>query len=250
MRDLKDFGAILFIIVLVVAALQWGLLRFTHWSVALISTGIIGLFISGIYVSLKHARPNGGNRSIPDSAYIAPAIIILTSLLLGMWLVSYASKIHLPKLAILIPIGLMFIFAISSNIYEQINSATFYFKNFNNCEIEIIDNSEGKSSVDEIAFQNSVSGFNSNIIIKPYISSNPSMIRFIDTITVYYSSKNTQRTKKDFPFDYNLFKEEKGPTVGYFFWIKSHKILPLKLVLLPDDKVDLYINNRFTAQYP
>lgn len=116
MRDLKYFGFILFIIVLIVAVFQWFLLKFTHWSVPMIVTEIIGFFILAFYVSLTHARPNGGNGSSLNSEYIAPTVLVVTSLLLGMWLVSLLSKKQVPNLAFIVGIGLMFVFAVGRNL--------------------------------------------------------------------------------------------------------------------------------------
>lgn len=248
MRDLQELGFILLIIVAVIAGLQWVLLRFAHWSVALIATGIIGFVISSLYVALKHARPNGGSSGPPSSEYFAPALIIIASLLLGLWLVSYLAKIHLPKLAIIIPLCSLFVFAIGRNVYEYVHGVSFYFKHFSDCKIELLDEAEGKSNVEVIVFTNSTSGYTTDIRTKSKEVPYPQIIRFADKITFYYSNQNEERVKKEFPFDYSLFKEKAGP-IEYVFWLRSHSTLPMKIVLLPNDKVDLYLGGNLVKQY-
>lgn len=124
MQDIKELGFIVLTAVLAIAGVQWLLLRFTHWSVAFIVTVLIGLFISGLYVSLKHARPNGGSSGPPSSEYIIPQIIAITSLLLGMWLVSLLSKTQVPKLAFIAPLGFIAVFVAGRLIYQYIHNIT------------------------------------------------------------------------------------------------------------------------------
>ena len=249
MRDLQDFGFILFIIILVVAGLQWFLLRFTHWSVALIATGFIALFISGMYVSLKFARPNGGSNGPDSSEFITPALIVFASLLLGLWLVSYLSKNPIPKIVFIVSLCLVVVFAIGRNVYEYVHGMSFYFKNFSDCEIELLDKTGGKSNVSAISFQNSSSGFTSDIHPgwkeKPY----PQIIRFADSICFYYYSNQTKKEYlQKFPFDYNVCKEKDGP-IEYVFWLRLHYTLPMKVILLPDNKIDLYLGDSLVKQY-
>jgi hypothetical protein len=249
MQDIKELGFILLIIVAVIAGAQWFLLRFTHWSVAMIATGFIALFISGIYVSLKFARPNGGSSGPDSSEFITPALIVFASLLLGLWLVSYLSKNQIPKIVFIVSACLIIVFAIGRNVYEYVHGMSFYFKNFSDCEIELLDKTGGKSNVSEISFQNSSSGFTSDIHPdwkeKPY----PQIIRFADTITFRYYSNQTQKDHlQKFSFDYNLCKEKAGP-IEYVFWLRSHYTLPMKVILLPDNKVDLYLGGSLVKQY-
>lgn len=249
MRDLQELGVILLIIVAVISGVQWFLLRFTDWWVALLVTGIIAFIITFCYVALEHATPNGGSNGPPVSAYITPTLIIFSSLLLGMWLVAYLTKNQLPKMVFIVPLCFMFVFAIGRNVYQYVSSATFYFTNFSTCKIEVLDEAGGSSNVDVILFKNSSSGYTTNIRTASKEVFYPQMIRFADKITFYYPPKNKERPKKEFSFDYSLFKEEKGPTVGYCFWLRSHKTLPMKIVLLPDDKVDLYLGGNLVKQY-
>lgn len=249
MQDVKELGFILLIIVLVIAGIQWFLLRFTHWSVALIATGFIALFISGIYVSLKFARPNGGSSGPDSSEFITPALIVFASLLLGLWLVSYLSKNPIPKIVFIVSVCLIIVFAIGRNVYEYVHGVSFYFKHFSDCEIELLDETGGTSNVSAISFQNSSSGFTSDIHPnwkeKPY----PQIIRFADTINFrYYSNQTKKDHLQKFPFDYNLCKEKAGP-IEYVFWLRSHHTLPMKIILLPDNNVDLYLGDSLVKQY-
>ena len=111
-QDIKELFGALLIIVFIIAGLQWLLLRFTHWSVALAATGFISLFISFIYVSLKHASPNGGSRGPAASEYITPSLVVFTALLCGLAVVYYLMNQNTqrptPKLFIILPLCLIF----------------------------------------------------------------------------------------------------------------------------------------------
>lgn len=248
MQDIKEFAFILLIITIVIAGVQWLMLRFIHWSVALIATGFISLFISSIYVSLKHATPNGGSNGPPASEFITPALIMFAALLLGLWLVSYLTKTQIPKMAIVLPLCLIVVFAVGLKVYEYVHATSFYFKHFSDCEIELLDESGGMSNVDVILFQNSSSGYSTDIHTRMKEKPYPQMIRFADKIIFYYSTQNTERTNIEFPFDYSLCKEKAGP-IEYVFWLRSHSILPMKIILLPDDKVHLYLGGNFVKEY-
>lgn len=249
MQDLKEFVFILLVIAVFVAGVQWFLLRFTHWSIALAATAFISITIGSLYVALKHTRPNGGSSDPPASEFITPALIMFGVLLLGLWLVSYLTKNQIPKIAIILPLCLIIVFAIGRNVYEYIHAVSFYAKHFSDCEIELLDKTGSKSNVDVISFKNSTSGYSTDIHTrikeKPY----PQMVRFADTIIFrYYSIQTKKEFIQKFPFDYNLCKEKDEP-IEYCFWLRLHSTLPMKIVLLPNEKVDLYVGEEFIKQY-
>lgn len=88
-QDILELGILLIICVFIIAGLQWFLLRFTHWSVALGATALLAIFISFFYVSLKHATPNRGNNATDFSEYVTPTLVIFISLLFGILAVVY-----------------------------------------------------------------------------------------------------------------------------------------------------------------
>ena len=248
MQDIKELGFIVLTAVLAIAGVQWLLLRFTHWSVAFIVTVLIGLFISGLYVSLKHARPNGGSSGPPSSEYIIPQIIVVTSLLLGMWLVSFLSKTQVPKLVFIAPLGFIVVFVAGRLIYQYIHNITQYNRLFSNCKIELVDSTGGKSNLTEIYFQNT-SSLVSSIRINSGESLYTRLVRDASRITFHVYTEKKGMTRQGFPFDYSLCKEKDGKTAGLCFWVKEKDVLPMKIIVLPNDKVDLYIDGEMVKQY-
>ena len=158
-NDTTEFFGMLIILTIIIAGVQWFFVRFTHWSVALVVTGLIALFISSLYVSLKHATPNGGNNGPDVSEYITPTLVIFAALLCGFALVCHLTQIRLPKIAFFLPLGLIVVFAISRYVYNYIDDATFYHTNFSSCGIKLIDESGGNSVAEQISFKNSSNGF-------------------------------------------------------------------------------------------
>lgn len=249
-EDFKEIVGMLIILVLIISGVQWFFVRFTHWSVALVVTGLIAFVISFFYVTLSHATPNGGSNGPNGSEFITPTLVIFASLLCGFAVVCYLTHIRLPKMVFILPLILIVFFFIGRYVYQYVDSASFYFTNFSSCEIELIDKTGSIPNVDTILFQNSSNNYSTDIQTKSKEKPYPQVIRFADKIIFRnYSTNAKQSFKKEFPFDYSLFKEEKGPTVEYCFWIRSHKTLPMKIVLLPNDKVDLYIDNHLVKQY-
>lgn len=249
-NDIKELLGMLIVLTFIIAGVQWFLVRFTHWSVALGVTGLIAFFIGFIYVSLKHATPNGGSNGPDISEYITPMFIIFASLLCGLALVCHLTQNLIPKKAFLIPLILIFVFAIVQYVYSYIADATFYHTQFSSCKIELVDETGGTSVVEQISFQNPSNGFTTEIRTdfkeEPY----PHIVRFADKIIFRnYSGKSQQSFTKEFPFDYNLLKEKKGVRIGFVFWLHQRIVLPIKIVLMRDNVVELYINNRLIKQY-
>ena len=249
-NNTKELIGMLIVFTIVIAVVQWFLVRFTHWSVALTATGIIAFVVSFLYVSLKHATPNGGSNGPDDSEYIMPMLVIFASLLCGLALVCYLTQNHLPKMAFLLPLTLIIVFAAVKYVYNYIDSATFYHTQFSSCEIELLDETGGTSIIEQISFRNPSGGFttdiHSNFKEKPY----PHIVRFADEIIFRnYSTKTEQSFTKVFPFDYSLLKEKKGVRIGFLFWLHQKIALPMKIVLKPNDNIDLYIDNHFIKKY-
>lgn len=249
MQDLKEFVFILLVIAVFIAVIQWLLLRFTHWSVALAATGLISFIIAFIYISLKNATPNGGSNGPELSEYITPTLVAFTVLFCGFLLVSLLTPAKLPKIAYILPITLVAVFAISRFIYQEVENATVYYDLFSDCNLEIVNETNGSSNLHEIGFKNTS---NSVVLVMEPNSEEPnisSMLRQADQIFFRSNSSKTDRLfTQEFHFDYSICKEEeKNPTL--FFWLKATKVLPIKFVLLPNEKVDLYIGGNFIKQY-
>lgn len=249
-EDIKELIGMLVVLTVVIAGIQWFFVRFVHWSAALIGTGVIALFISSLYVSLKHARPNGGSAGPDGSEYIMPAFITFACLLCGLALVCHLTQNRMPKLAFILPLGFMFLFAVGRYVYKDIAGASFYYKYFSSCKIELLDKSGGEPVIEEISFKNASNGFTTDIHPNLKEEIYPNMTRFADKIIFrnYPSGKNPS-FYKEFPLNYSLFKEKKGPRIGYIFWLRQKIVLPMKIVLLPDNKVDLYLDNHLINQY-
>lgn len=246
--DIIELTGMLIIMVFIIAVVQWLLLRFTHWSIALGATAFMAIVIAGLYVSLSNATPNGGSNGPDLSEYVTPIIIVFTSLLFGFFIVAYLSKTQLPKNVWLFLGGFIVLFSIGRYVYQYVDSAIVYQENFSSCEIQLI-NKSGNKQVREIAFNNSVNSLtctiNPNDNEQPY----PVIPRDTDRLIFTCHSDKTGIFRQDFPFDYNLCKEKEGKIIGLCFWLHEKVVLPVKIVLNPSNKVDLYINNKLVQHY-
>lgn len=247
MRDFKEFALILLVIALVIAGVQWLLLRFTHWAVALAATGVISFVIASVYVQLKNATPNGGSSGPGFAEFVTPTLVVFAVLFIGFLLVCYFMQYQLPGTAYKFTFGAIALFAIIHFGYQEVKQATFYAGLFSICKVTIMDEADSVTKLEEIRFTNT-----SNGVYLPVIASNEdalsSMVRFADKISFITKSPTSDRmVRKEFPFDYSLCKETQHS--GIIFWVKTSRILPMKIVLLPDEKVDLYIGGDFVEQY-
>lgn len=247
-QDFMEIAFILMICVLIIAGVQWFLLRFTHWSVALGATIFISLFITALYVGYSNATPNGGNRRIAMSEYINPMLIVFISLFLGLLFVAYLSKAAMPKLVFIYIIIIVGLFAVTRFVYQYVESATVYQSILTACDITM-ENNSGKESITEVVFKNTsnslVTYINPNSTRQPYSN----IPRGTNQISFRGYSKTKGMYFQEFPFDYNLCKEKNGGTMGLCFWLQYKVISPIKIVLLPHNKVDLYIDNQLVKQY-
>ncbi|MDR7212060.1 hypothetical protein [Flavobacterium piscis] len=242
-NDTRELLGMLVIVTIVIAGVQWLFVRFTHWSVALAVTGLIALFISSIYVSLKHATPNGGSNGPDGSEYITPMIVVFSALLLGLWTVCYLTKQQLPKMVFMIPLCFIIVFLSVRYVYEYVYNVSMYYELFSNCEIEVQDKTGGESNIREIYFQDS-SSLISTVELNPTDKSETRIVRSANSIHFRYLTKKTNRLiEQGFPFDYSLCKEEKQGSAGICFWVHPRVTLPMKIILLPNNAVDLLIGN-------
>ncbi|PKB17155.1 hypothetical protein [Flavobacterium sp. 5] len=248
-EDIRELTGILIVFVLIIAAMQWFLLRFTHWSVAFVVTGIIAFVVSFLYVSLSNASPNGGSTGPNVSEFITPTLIIFASLLCGLVLVSYLTQIRLPKLVFILPLVLIAVFAIARYMYGYIDDVTVYREIFSSCIIEI-ENNSGENLVHEISFQNKSNSLTTTIDPSEKEPPYPFIPRSADKIIFRCVSVKMDRMFfQDFPFDYSLCKEKDGERMGLCFWLRQKVVLPIKIVLQPNNRVDLYIDNHLANQY-
>jgi hypothetical protein len=248
-QDIKELTGILIVIVAIIAAVQWFLVRFTHWSVALIVTVIIAIFISFIYVSLSHASPNGGSGGLKNSELVTSTLIIFSALLCGFAGVCYLTKIQIPQKAIILPIVLIVVFAVGRYIYQYVYDVTTYFRLFSKCEIELIDDTNGKSTILEIGFKDTTSSLVSNIQIDSGETPYPRLTRNASNIIFHRYTDAKGMSRQIFPFDYSLCHEKDSKRLGLLFWLRQKEVLPMKIVLLPKDKVDLYLGGNLVQQY-
>lgn len=247
-EDIIELAGMLFIIVLIIAIVQWFLLRFTHWSIALGATAFVALFITFVYVSLSHATPNGAGSGADLSEYIIPMLVIFGCLLCGLFVVAYATKTQLPKKTLFLIGGFIVVFAIGRYVYQYIDNATVYQEIFSDCEIEVV-NKSGNRLVSEIAFKNTSNSLTSTINPNDSKQSYPVIPRNTDQIIFTCYSDKTGILMQDFPFDYRLCKEKEGEIMGLCFWLREKVVLPIKIVMNPNNKVDLYVNNQLVKQY-
>ena len=247
-QDIIELGTLLIICVVIISGVQWFLLRFTHWSVALGATAVISLFLSALYVGYSNATPNGGSRSPDVSEYITPILVIFILLLGGLFLVAYLTRTAMPKLVLLYTTAIIALFLIIKYVHQYIDNATVYQEIFSSCDIKVVNNSDNKL-IQEIGFKNSsnsiINSIDPNIEEQPYSN----IPRDADQISFRCNSKFRGMFFQDFPFDYSLFQEKDGDQLGLCFWLREKVVLPLKIVVQPNNKVDLYINNHLVKQY-
>ena len=132
-EDTRVIIIALIILAIIVFGIQWLLVRFIDWSLALIATGIIAYLISFIYVSLSHATPNGAGYNIVSSEYLNSFALVYFVFTFGFCLACYLSKHSIPKKAYfiaLIPTVLIFIRYIVLYIYY----AVFYKYDYQPCK--------------------------------------------------------------------------------------------------------------------
>ena len=248
-QDIKDFITLLIICLFFIGGIQWILLRFTHWSVALIATVIIAFMISFLYVSLKHATPNGGSNGPDSSEFINPALAIFSTLLFGLFLVSYLTKTPLPKKVLFVLLALIIVFALGRYIVQYIENATFYQKIFSSNNLEIVDLSKKESIINQIDLKNSDTGISYNLQLDKKGAHQTVIPRGTDTISFWCYTQDNGSFRQSFPFDYNLCHEKDGKRMGFCFWLKMKVTLPLKIVLLPENKFSIYIDNKLVKTY-
>lgn len=248
-EDIRELTGILIVFLLIITALQWFLLRFTHWSVALVLSGIIAFVVSFLYVSLNNASPNGGSSAPPASEFITPTLVIFASLLCGLVLVSYVTQIRLPKLVLILPLTLIAVFVIVRTVYEYIDNVTVYHEIFSSCAIKI-ENRSGDELVQEISFQNKSNSLTTTIDPNEKELPYTFIPKAADKIIFRCVSIKTDRMFfQDFPFDYGQCKEKDGKRIGFCFWLRQKMVLPIKIILQPNHKVQLYIDSHLAKEY-
>jgi hypothetical protein len=233
----------------IMGLIQWLLLWLTHWSVALIITELITFFVVSYVIALSHARPNGGSKGPATSVFLKPLLIIVSMLLCTLWTLSYLMHKPLPNLAVIVPLGVVLAFGIINYIYRYIKIRSFWYKNYSLCKLEIENKSEGLTFIEFIKFMNSNSysmDINPNNLqwLTKYIPQN------MDRIAFRFNTNETNRSiYQEFPFDYSLCQEKSTFSFDFLFWIRQKSVAPIKLTILPNNKVDLYIDNRLIQHF-
>lgn len=262
-QDFKELSAIFLVILAIICGLQWLLLRFTHWSIALIASCFIALTISSVYVGYKNATPNGGSHGPAASEYIVPTIVVLGCLLFSLMLIYYLMNkekgFPFHKNLFLIPAVLFAVFFVGRYLYNYIYYTSHFLKTLSECELQIINESHQKPIIDLISFTSESTDMRMDFELASnkegvlYKEPKSFIPRDTDKITFQCDNgRNYDLIYQKFAFDYKLCEEKTIPKDGLesmFFWIESKKILPIKIVLLPDNKVKLYIDRRLVEGY-
>lgn len=249
-QDIRELVSLLLICVLVIAGVQWFLLRFTHWSVAIAATCFIAFVISFLYVSLKHASPNGGSNGPDASEFVIPMLTMFVSLLCGLFIVARLSHNYIPGKVFVVVLAAIVVFAVGRYGYQYIENVTFYQKIFSKSSIEVLNESSEESIVRGISFQNTSNAITVNVDPDAEKQASFFIPRAANKIVFNCFSVKTDRMfSQDFPFDYRLCKETDGKRMGLCFWLRLKVTLPVKIVLQPGGHVSLYIENRLVKQY-
>ncbi|RUT69847.1 hypothetical protein D0817_14620 [Flavobacterium cupreum] len=249
-QDIRELVSLLLICVLVIAGLQWFLLRFTHWSVAIAATCFIAFVISFLYVSLKHAVPNGGSNGPDASEFVVPMLAMFISLLCGLFIVARLSHNYLPQKTFIFLLAAIAVFAAGRYVYQYVENVTFCQKIFTKSVIEVIKEPGQESLVREISFQNTSNGITVNVDPDAEKQTDLFIPRSANKIIFHGFSTRTDRMfSQDFPFDYSLCKESEGKRMGFCFWLRLKVTLPIKIVLHSGGNASLYIDNRLVKDY-
>ncbi len=247
-RD-KEMIGMTIVFILVMATLQLLLLWLTHWSVALIVPCLISFVIVIYVVGLGHATPNGGSYGPGAATSITPLLWVEGSLLCSLWLLCYLMKKPLPNMAVIVPLSLMLAFGIGQFVYSYIKIRSFWYKNYSLCKLEIENKTGSRSFIQHIKF-NSSSRYSMDIDPHAVLWKTTYTPRDMDKISFRCHFANSNRSQViEFPFDYTLCQEKVSYTFDWTFWITQKNILPMKLILLPDHKVALYIDNTLIQHY-
>ncbi len=245
----KEKIGIFVTLIIIMVGIQWFLLWISHWSIVMIVTGGMSFFIVCFAVALSHASPNGGSKGPNASKFITPLLWVEGFLLCSMWLISHLMQKSLPDTVIVIPLSIIFVFAIGQFMYNYTKTRSFWYKNYSLCKLEIENKSEGLTFIEYIKFMNSNSysmDINPNNLqwLTKYIPQN------MDRIAFRFNTNETNRSiYQEFPFDYSLCQEKSTFSFDFLFWIRQKSVAPIKLIILPNNKVDLYIDNRLIQQF-
>jgi hypothetical protein len=246
----KEITGLLLLFLLAMAGLQWLLLWLIHWSVALIASELISFVLISYVVALSHASPNGGSNGPGASVFAAPLLFAGSVLLCSLWTLCFLMKKEFPNSVAIVPLCVIAAFVIGRFTYNHIRTIIFWGKNYSICNFQFENQRDNMTRIHGISFKNQTTGFSTDI--DP--SSNPYPNRYIprrtDQVTFrYMSSKTNRMVWQDFPFDYALCNEKESFAFDICFWVTKKNIYPIKFILLPDNKIDLYINNRLTKKY-
>lgn len=250
-QGLKGLLQILLVIVLIVYGPQWLLLQYTPWSIALLTSAMIACVVAFLYVTLRQATPNGGSNGPKSLAFITPFLVVFTGLLGSLALISYQIHKPLPKTAFLLPLTLIIVFAMVRYVYSLIKTTTLYQQLFSYCKIELANRQEmGDYFINEITFHSTSNGLVTCISPLSKQMPHPSIPRFADKIVFRFYSDNASRSfSNTFPFNYSLCQEQEGRRMGWCFWLRQKKILPLKVVLGPQNTISLYLEANLLSLY-
>ena len=249
-EDLRMTIVALLVLTLLTSGIQWLLIRFTHWSIALIISALLAFFVSFLYVSLSHATPNGAGYNIRFSEYILPIIIVFAAFSFSFCLVSYFSKTNLPKITYLVPIGLLFsmivLFFISVNNANKLGEG--YASEL--CVIEVINETGTPPVMHHINFRNNENSYDLGIDMKKNNDvnalRNENDIRYFPIFTneiefVFISNTSALFFSQKFPFDYRIYREDKID-------LQDTRI-HLKIILKSNSKVAIYLNENLVIEY-
>lgn len=247
--DKEKIGtSIMFICIM--AGIQWLLLWLTHWSVALVVSELITIVVVSYVTALSHARPNGGSKGPATSAFLKPLLWIGSILLCTLWLLCSLMHKPLPNLVVIVPLCVILVFGIIHYIYGYIKISLFWSKNYSLCKLEIENKSEGLTFIKYIKFNNCSSRHSMDIEPNTLQWPTTYIPQDMDQIAFRFrSNKSNRSVYQEFPFDYSLCKEKSTFSFDFLFWIRNKSIAPIKLTILPNNKVDLYIDNQLIQQF-
>lgn len=244
----------LIILTLIMAGLQWLLVKFTHWSVALIISGFVSVIISVFYVSISNATPNGAGNSVDFSEYITPTILIFLLFSCSFYFACHLNKIHLPKIAYKIFLGLILLVVIAviiSNIIKNNKSVSYYKENYISCQIEIKNKMGIKPFITSVFFVNELNNHSTSVQLKRNKDINAILHekntrrripKFCNKIRfLCISSQTNTAFFQDYPMDFSLYQQKKD--------VKDKSKLKIKLIIKNDKEVDLYINNLLVKSF-
>lgn len=243
----------LILVLVVVSLLQLLLLKFTSLIITIIASLGIAVVISFLYVSFSnYGSINNGWTSDFVTTTLKVFFCLLTSLLI--FILYKQDSASWNKKLIIIPQLAIIVYLLSNYIYQYIEDSNHFYNSYSECELSIINETNKKPIFNSIALVSEeigivkrfTFGINEN---QKTLHQNSYALIPVQTDEIRFYTNNGPQV---FEFEYKLLNEKVISKEGIdilLFWLKNKINSPIKLSIQSDNKVDLYIDNKYVKSY-